>query len=123
MNLNTNRLIFTELFTAQLNLFLLFVSIDTIAISRKDTIGHPCLSVLAEGHFPQSFCPFCFKYHLLWISSWTRMKKVKTVILFHIILVICISLLLISLVVWDHSSQLVTITGRCVWVDYCLWIG
>ena len=55
-------------------------------------------------------------------ANWT-LTMAKTVLLVHTTLVILISIVLVSFIAWDLTSGLQTITGRCVWAGYCLWIG
>merc|ERR1719495_2923747 len=38
------------------------------------------------------------------------------------LLVLCI-LILSFLVVWDLTSGVQTVTGRCVWAGYCIWVS
>eukprot|EP00092_Neocalanus_flemingeri_P018494 GFUD01020014.1.p1 GENE.GFUD01020014.1~~GFUD01020014.1.p1 ORF type:complete len:228 (-),score=28.60 GFUD01020014.1:98-781(-) len=47
----------------------------------------------------------------------------KRVLVFNICLLVCGIFSQIFLVVWDLTSGVQTITGRCVWAGYCLWIG
>merc|ERR1719430_2682633 len=47
----------------------------------------------------------------------------KIVLVCNIILLLCGTVCLTGLLAWDLTSGVQTVTGRCVWAGYCLWIG
>jgi len=52
-----------------------------------------------------------------------REELAKKIILIYLLVVVLSCFTLIGLVIWDLSSGVQTVTGRCVWAGYCLWIG
>merc|ERR1712215_95752 len=57
--------------------------------------------------------------------GYTQSKEewAKKVLISNLTLLVMCILILSFLVVWDLTSGVQTVTGRCVWAGYCLWIG
>jgi len=56
--------------------------------------------------------------------GYKRMENcAKKILCSNMVLLFLIIIALIGVVAWDLSSGYQSITGRCVWAGYCLWIG
>jgi len=46
----------------------------------------------------------------------------KIILVVNIILLLCGTVCLTGLLTWDLTSGVQTVTGRCVWAGYCIWV-
>merc|ERR1712013_695703 len=47
----------------------------------------------------------------------------KIILVVNIILLLCGTVCLTGLLTWDLTSGVQTVTGRCVWAGYCIWVS
>ena len=59
---------------------------------------------------------------IIWDDNW-KSYLFQKILCSNMVLLFLSIIALIGVVAWDLSSGYQSITGRCVWAGYCLWIG